>query len=149
MKPIRKHAAIVVLVLLAACGGGSPADQSHAEGNLSGAGVLLTTEKGSYQEGDAVELTIQNQESDRLAYNACTRQLEINQGGTWVPGLESLRLCAKNVSYAEAGSSRQDSTDLDLGLAPGDYRLVISFARDFAPDGDVIRAHSNAFTITP
>jgi hypothetical protein len=38
---------------------------------------------------------------------------------------------------------------LDIGLTPGEYRLVLGFTSDFAPEGQEIRAVSNAFTIVP
>ena len=149
MRPNRAHALFALVALLAACGGsGSSTDHSLA-GNLNGAGVLLATERSSYQQGTTVELTIQNQESARLGYNACTRGLEVREGATWLPGPASLRLCSKEVSYVEAGAIRTDSTGLDLGLTPGEYRIVLTLARDYAPDGDAISAVSNTFTITP
>jgi hypothetical protein len=149
MKRAGLHATFAVLAVgMAACGHGSPADQSLAGGDLAGT-VLITTDKSSYQNGALVELTIHNGETERVSYNACTRGLEVNENGTWVPGPESLRLCTREVWYVEANATRLDSTDLDLGLTPGDYRMVISFGRGYAPDGEVIRAVSNSFTITP
>ena len=141
--------ALVVTLGVAGCGGsGSPADQSLS-GNLNGAGVLLTTGKSSYAQATVVQLAIQNEEPERLAYNACTRELEVWDGMAWVPGPASLRLCSRDVRDVEARTTRPDSTDLDLGLAPGEYRMVLGFTRDIAPDGEAIRAISNAFTITP
>ena len=149
MKRVGTHATFAMLAAgVMACGGASPADQSLAGGDLTGT-VLITTDKGSYQNGALVELTIHNDESERVSYNACTRDLEFNENGTWVPGPESLRLCTREVWYVEANATRLDSTDLDLGLTPGDYRLVLSFGRGYAPEGEVIRAVSNSFTITP
>lgn len=149
MRPDRAHALFALVAALAACGGsGSSADQSLA-GTLNGAGILLTTDRSSYQQGSLVELTIQNQESARLGYNACTRELEVREGANWLPGPVSLRLCTKDLRYAEAGESRTDSTDLDLGLTPGEYRIVLTLARDYAPVGEVVTATSNSFTITP
>lgn len=150
MKRDIAHVFAFVVVAVASCGGNdSTENKSLTGGNLSGAGVLLTTGKSSYPGGAPVELTIQNQEPERLAYNTCTRELEVKEGATWVPGPASLRLCTRRVWYVEAGATLPDSTDLDLGLTPGEYRIVISFARDFAPEGEVIRAVSNPFTITP
>ena len=140
---------VVAALGTAACGGGgSPADQSLG-GSLTGGGVLLTTDKSSYTEASVVQLAIQNQESERLAYNACIRELEVRDGVNWVPGPVSLRLCTKDVRYVDARTTRPDSTDLDLGLTPGEYRIVLGFTRDNAPEGEVIRGISNAFTITP
>jgi hypothetical protein len=142
-------AVLVAGLTVAACGGnGSPADQSPS-GNLNGAGVLLTTDQSSYSQGSVVRLTIQNEESVRLAYNACIRELEVRDGPNWIPGPASLRLCTRDVRYVEARTTRPDSTDLDLGLTPGEYRIVLGFSRDYAPEGDVTRAVSNPFTITP
>ena len=144
------HVFAFVVIAVVSCGGNdSPEDHSLTGGNLDGGGVLLVTGESNYQGGSPVEFTIQNKESERLAYNPCTRELEVRQGVEWVPGPASLRLCTKQVWYVEAGASQADSTDLDLGLAPGEYRLVITFAADFAPEGEVIRAVSNSFTITP
>jgi len=149
MRLHRSHVLFALTAALSACGGGSAADQSLAGGNLNGSGVLLSTDKSSYAEGALVELSIQNQESERLAYNACASALEVREGATWVPGPVSLRLCTKEVSYVEAGQHRVDSTGLDLGLVPGEYRIVLTLARDYAPEGEVIRAVSNPFTLTP
>jgi hypothetical protein len=144
------HVFLFVVVAVASCGGsGSPGDQSLTGGSLTGAGVLVTTDQGSYQAGRAVRITIHNQESEWVTYNACTRELEVRVGANWVPGPASLRLCTREVTQVDAGAIREDVTDLDLGLVPGDYRLVISFGRGYAPEGEVIRAVSNAFTIIP
>jgi hypothetical protein len=150
MKRDISHVFAFIVVAVASCGGnGSPDEQSLTGGSLTGAGVLLATEKSSYHEGDLIELTIHNQEPVRLAYNACTRTLEVKEGGVWVAGPESLRLCTKDVSFLAAGAIQQDSADLDIGLRPGEYRMVLSFAEDFDPVGQVIHAASNAFTIVP
>jgi len=148
MKRDISHVFAFVVVAVASCGGnGSPDEQALTGGNLSGAGVLLTTEKSSYRGGEPVELSIQNQESVRLAYNACTRELEVREGGVWVPGPVSLRLCARRVWYVAAQATRQDSTDLDIGLIPGEYRIVIGFTEDLTPVGQHIRAVTNSFNI--
>jgi hypothetical protein len=150
MKRDISHVFAFIVIAVASCGGNDPAeDQSLTGGNLSGAGVLLTTEKSSYPGGAPVKLTIQNQESERLGYNACTRELEVREGAHWVAGPASLRLCNRRVYYVDASATLADSTDLDLGLVPGEYRIIISFAPDFAPEGQQIRAASNSFTITP
>ena len=150
MKRNISHVFAFVVLAMVSCGGNDPAgDQALTGGNLNGAGVVLTTEKSSYPGGAPVVLTIQNQESERLAYNACTRELEVREEGTWVAGPASLRYCTKRVWYVEAGATLADSTDLDLGLVPGEYRIIISFTADFAPEGEQIRAASNPFTITP
>ena len=149
MNSNRQHVLVAVLVLAACGGNGGPPDHDLSGESLNGNGVVLTTEHSSYGQGVAVELTIQNQESQALAYNPCTRRLEILEKGTWVPGPERLRLCTKDVNYVQAGATRRDSTDLDIGLTPGEYRFVITFARDYAPDDEVIRGVSNSFTITP
>lgn len=150
MKRNSSHVFSFIVIAVASCGGGnSPPDQALTGGNLSGAGVLLTTDKSTYRGGDLVGLTIQNQETVALAYNACTRGLEIKEGANWVPGPESLRLCTRNVWYVAGSATRQDSTDLDIGLTPGEYRLVVGFAEDFAPEGQQIRSVSNPFTIVP
>ena len=144
------HVFSFIVVAVASCGGGgSPQDQSLTGGSLSGAGVLLITEKSSYRGGDPVELTIRNQEAVPLAYNACTRELEVREGAFWVPGPASLRLCTKEVWYAAPGATRRDTADLDIGLDPGEYRIVLSFTGDYAPEGAQIRAVTNAFTIIP
>jgi hypothetical protein len=77
------------------------------------------------------------------------RELEVREGVTWVAGPASLRLCNKQAYSVEAGATRADSTDVDVGLLPGEYRIVISFAADFAPEGEQVRAVSNSFTISP
>ena len=139
----------IVVAVASSGGGGSPQDQTLTGGSLGGAGVLLTTEKSSYRGGDPVELTIQNREAVPLAYNACTRELEVREGASWVPGPASLRLCTREVWYAAPGVTRRDTADLDIGLSPGEYRIVLSFSSDYAPEGEQIRAVTNAFTITP
>jgi hypothetical protein len=96
-----------------------------------------------------IVLTIENQGNEPLAYNACTRELEIREGSAWVAGPVSLRLCSREVWYAAPGQSRKDSTDLDLGLAPGEYRLIIGFTGDAGVEGSSIRAASNPFRIEP
>ena len=152
MKRFRPHSTIPLLALaaVAACGGdGSRPSQPLVSGSLNGAGVSITTDRISYQGGEAVGITIQNQEPEWVTYNACTRELEVKEGANWVPGPSSLRLCSREVTQVDSGATGQDSTGLDLGLVPGDYRLVISFGRGYAPEGDVIRAVSNAFTIAP
>jgi hypothetical protein len=150
MKHHSSHVFLFVVVAVASCGGGaSPVDQSLTGGSLTGAGVRLTTGESSYQAGASVNLAVENLESERLAYNACTRTLEVLEGTAWKAGPASLRLCSKEVWYIEAGESRLAITDLDLGLVPGVYRIVLTFARDYAPDGVVINAVSNPFTITP
>jgi len=142
------HVFMFIVVAVASCGEWQD-QQSLTGGSLTGSEVLLTTEKSSYPQAAVVQLAIQNQESERLAYNACTRELEVWDGITWVPGPVSLRLCTRDVRYVTARTTRRDSTDLDLGLTPGEYRIVLGFARDFAPDGEAIRAISNPFTVTP
>ena len=149
MKLTVTHAlAVLVATLAVACGAGSTADQPLS-GHLNGTGAQLTTDKSSYAPAEMVRLTIQNGESARLAYNACTRELELRQGDDWVPGPASLRLCSREVWYVEAGETRTATTDLDLGLSAGEYRMVLTLARDDAAEGDIIRAVSNTFTITP
>jgi hypothetical protein len=144
------HVFAFVVVAVASCGGGGTShDQSLTGGSLSGTEILLSTEKSSYQGGDPVELTIQNQEPEPLGYNACTRELEVREGATWVPGPASLRLCSREVWYVDAGATRRDTADLDIGLTPGEYRIVLSFTRDSAPAGQQVRAVTNAFTIVP
>lgn len=152
MRRFQSHALIAMLAAFAAaCGNGdSPPNQPNpAGGNLNGAGVHMTTDRASYPSGAPVELTIFNQEADDLAYNACTRELEVREGASWVPGPVSLRLCTREVWYVNAGASRIDTTDLDLGLVPGEYRIVLSFIRDDAREGEQIRAVTNAFLIEP
>ena len=150
MKRDISHVFAFIVIAVASCGGNDSSDeQSLTGGSLTGAGILLTTEKSSYRGGDLIELTIHNQEPVRLSYNACTRQLEVKEGGTWVPGPESLRLCTKDVSYVAAGTIQQDRADLDIGLPAGEDRIVLSFAEDFDPVGQVIRAARNTFTIVP
>lgn len=144
------HVFAFIVIAVASCGGNEPTeDRSLTGSNLSGAGVLLTTERSSYPDGASVKVTIQNQEPERLGYNACTRELEVWEGTRWVAGPASLRLCNRRVYYVDAGATLADSTDIDLGLVPGEYRMVFSFAPDFAPEGQRIRAASNSFTITP
>jgi hypothetical protein len=150
MNRSQSHVFMFVVIAVASCGGSeSPGDQSLTGGNLTGTGVQVTTDQSSYQAGAAVGITIHNQESEWVTYNACTRELELRDGTNWVAGPASLRLCTREVTQVDAGATGQDVTDLDRGLVPGDYRLVISFGRGYAPEGEVIRAVSNAFTITP
>ena len=143
------HVFMFIVVAVASCGGESQERQFLTGDNLSGSGVLLTTDQSSYSQAAVVQLAIQNEESERLAYNTCIRELEVRDGANWVPGPASLRLCTRDVRYVEARTTRPDSTDLDLGLTPGEYRIVLGFTRDFAPNGQAIRAISNPFTITP
>jgi hypothetical protein len=151
MRRTRQHVVIPLLVAaMASCGGDEgPSNSPLSGGNLNGAGVQVTTGEASYAAGSPVGLTIHNQESDPLAYNACTRELEFWDGNNWVPGPASLRLCTKRVWYVQPGEASQDTTDLDLGLVPGDYRIVISFTRDQGVEAEAIRAVTNAFTLNP
>jgi hypothetical protein len=150
MTRARQHGAAAGLALLLACGGGSSRpDNPLSGGSLNGNGVVLTTEHTSYGQGDPVQVTIQSLEGAALAYNACTRQLQVLRAGAWVPGPESLRLCSREVSYVPAGATIRDTAGLDIGLSPGEYRLVITFAADGAPEGEVIPGVTNSFTITP
>ena len=110
---------------------------------------MVTTDQASYQEGAAVVLTIQNQEAGPVAYNACTRDLEVGLGSEWTAGPASLRLCTREVSYVAAGTTRVDSTSLDLGLPAGKYRIVVGFTRDEPTDETPIRAATNSFMIVP
>ena len=149
MNRYSSHVFAFVVITVASCGGESRDQQSLTGGNLTASGVLLTTDQSSYPQAAVIQLAIQNGESERLAYNTCIRELEVRDGANWVPGPASLRLCTRDVRYVDARTTRPDSTDLDLGLAPGEYRIVLGFSRYYAPEGEVIRAVSNAFTITP
>jgi hypothetical protein len=150
MKMPRPHALASLLAALAlpACDterSGPGPDQFQGQNS----GVTIATDRGEYAQGAVVTLAISNHESVPLAYNSCTRDLEVKDGANWIPGPEGLRLCTKDVRYVGPGAVRDDVADLEIGLQPGEYRMVIDFNPDFGPPGSGIKGYTNSFIVSP
>jgi hypothetical protein len=145
--PRLHRAGLLAVLALGGCSSGQrdadPTDPLHQ----NGASVVLTTGATSYHAGDRVGLIIESRDSEPLYYNACTRSLELKLGSLWIPGPESLRLCSRELFEVQPGATRRDTTDLDLGLEPAEYRIVLGFGR--VGEGQASRIASNAFTIEP
>ena len=140
---------LLALLLLAGCSSGQGNGNSTGPSRQSVSLVTVTTDETTYHPGDQVGMTISNQHIETLYYNACIGSLEILDGSAWIPGPESLRLCSREAFSVEPGGTRQDTTDLDLGLPEGVYRLVLGFSAVGASDDQVRHIVSNPFTIRP
>ena len=121
---------------------------SHLSGINGSPAIAIGTDQATYGQGALVRLTIVNPESVVFWYNACTRHIEKKEGTEWIPGPESLRVCTAHVDRLEAGATVADSTDLDIGLDPGEYRLAIDFLADTQAE-ESIRVLSNPFLVQP
>jgi hypothetical protein len=113
----------------------------------SGGGIVVTTDRTSYDQGDPVALTIVNQEDRQFGYNPCTRTLQVREGAAWVEGPESFRMCSREISYLGTGATVLDTADLDLGLLPGEYRLVVVFAPGGDPTEEAVPGVTNSFEV--
>jgi hypothetical protein len=150
MRKAIRHMAILLVAALGACekSGSALQELTPSEGN-QGAGVQVSTDRAAYAQGALVGLTIVNAEPDRLYYHPCMRKLEVREGPSWVAGPESLRLCDKRAYSVAAGTRLRDSTDLDIGLVPGEYRIVLDFVREAGSEGESIRGVTNSFVVEP
>ena len=143
-----KHAVVFIAgLVLAGCdrAGSLP---SHLSGLNGSVAIEMGTDQTSYGQGALVRLTIVNPESVVFWYNACSRHIEKKEGAEWIPGPESLRVCTAHVDRLEAGATLADSTDLDIGLVPGEYRLAIDFMADTQAE-ESIRVLSNPLLVQP
>lgn len=105
---------LTALLALTACG----------QALQNGAGpVSLMVEPQTVAPGDSLTLILRNDSPAEIGYNLCSSGLEQNVDGGWrtVP---SERVCTMELRMLAPGEVARYPLQLELGLAPGDYRYV-------------------------
>ena len=111
--------------------------------------ITVRTDKQAYRPGEIVQLTIVNNSASKYTYNPCTRIVERDSAGTWTPVRED-RMCTMIAHLLEPKQTTNEATEMAEGIAPGRYRLVLSFADDDpARAGRAVRAATGALTVAP
>lgn len=109
-------------------------DSAPASGAASGTvrsdSVLLRTDKTQYKAGEQVALTIENRSASSYAFNPCTRSLEREQNGSWVPTPEEGRMCTMEAWILDPRGTRTGTTELPSPLPPGRYRVVLRMSKE-------------------
>jgi hypothetical protein len=143
---------LIAAALLVACAG--RADTSRTDSATSNPtrmtdSIIVRTDKQSYRAGETVQLTIVNNSAAKYTYNPCTRIVERDSAGSWTPVRED-RMCTMIAHLLEPKQTRTEATEMAEGIAPGRYRLVLSFADDDpAKTGRVVSATTGALTVAP
>jgi hypothetical protein len=101
------------------------APSSTANATVPSDSVLLRTDKTQYKAGEQLTLTFENKGASRYAFNPCTRLLEREEAGSWVPMPDEGRMCTMEAWILEPRGTRTGPTELPSPLAPGRYRVVV------------------------
>lgn len=101
---------------------------SSPPASVSGS-VTVSADANSYTPGATVRLRIANNTQHQVGYNACTRTVERNTGGSsWSQVNEGSRMCTMQLALIEPRSERTDNTDLPTQIAAGTYRMTLRFS---------------------
>ncbi len=110
--------------------------------------VTLTTDRTSYQPGEAVTLTLSNRGTTQYYFNPCPRRLERESGNARELVDEGQRMCTMEAWLLDPNGTRTASTELPTSLEPGRYRITISLtAEGQTPPADAIQAVSPPFAV--
>ena len=92
--------------------------------------VVLRTDKTRYRAGESLTLTVENRSASSFAFNPCTRSLEREQNGSWVPTPEEGRMCTMEAWILDPRGTRTGTTELPSPLPPGRYRVVLRMSKE-------------------
>lgn len=124
-----------------------PRDPSGAAGRIATEAVKLTLDRSSYRAGAQVRLTLANATNRSFGYNACTRAIEQQRDGVWVPFPEPDRVCTMELRLLEANAKVAEQTELPASIPRGTYRLALSVSDESASPGGPQRVISPTFTV--
>ena len=123
---------------------------STATATVRSDSVLLRTDKTQYKAGEQMTLTFENKSASSYAFNPCTRLLEHEEAGSWVPVPDEGRMCTMEAWILEPRGTRTGPTELPSPLAPGRYRVVVRMTAE-PPGGaqaSAISAVSDPITVS-
>ena len=113
--------------------------------------VTVATDTRSYRAGDPVELRIVNSSARRFTFNPCTRTLEREDDAgvdKWSVVKED-RMCTMIAHVLDPKTTRNERTELGEDLAPGNYRMLVTFASDSPATSAVkVIAYTLPFRVT-
>ena len=112
---------------------------------MTSTGVRVVLDQDTYRSRGDVQLTLINETSRELGYNACTRVVERESAGTWTAVPEPDRVCTMEIRSLAANARVTEPTDLPA-LAPGRYRIALRFF-DEGGGGGPLRGVSTPFTV--
>lgn len=120
---------LFVLTLAIACQPMPPSGDTGAPAGQQ-SGVTIHLDRTSYSAGSQLQLRLTNHTANQLGYNPCTRSVERRAGESWSLIVERDRVCTMQLYLLDAHATRTDPTDLPSSLAPGTYRIVLSFSNE-------------------
>jgi hypothetical protein len=109
----------------------------------------MRTDRVEYRAGDRITLTIRNDGEATWGYNACQRAIERDESGTWRAVPEADRVCTMELSLLGPRESRDARTTLPTGLAPGRYRLTLSFSGEGPAASGRLQVASRPWSLVP
>ena len=120
--------------------------------------VELRTDRAQYRAGDRVGLTLVNYAEATFSFNPCTRTVEREADGGWVPVEEPGRACTMEAWLIEPGATRtadfrQEVNEIPLSLPlPSDVLIAFDPVRDnlraIEPTGRSFRVEPNSGTLS-
>lgn len=114
---------------------------------MSSATITLVLDRTTYRPTDMVQITMKNDAQRNLGYNACTRTVERESATAWAAVPEPDRVCTMELRLLARGETVTEQTDLPAGVAPGRYRIVLSFSDQSPTPGAPVRGVSEPFTV--
>ena len=126
----------------------APGASPSANATVKSDSVLLRTDKAQYRAGEKVTLTFENKSGSKYTFNPCSRSLEREQGGAWVPVPDAGRMCTMEAWVLDARGTRTGDTELDSPLEAGRYRVVVRMTPDAPNATTSISAVSDPLSVS-